>query len=183
MGIKQQQTYYGFEQGPIRPPSEANSLLIRVTRNCPWNRCTFCSVYKNEKFTLRPVAHVIDDIDQIHQVLSIIRQELEKHGSLEAAHVNALAEQYAVGARNVFYTAVNWLSRGEGSVFLQDANILISKTYILTIIINHLRGCFPWITRITSYARSYTVSLISAEKLGQLARAGLNRIHIGMESG
>ncbi|SFQ94576.1 hypothetical protein SAMN05660706_1012 [Desulfoscipio geothermicus DSM 3669] len=28
-----------IEQGPIRPPSEAGSLLIRVTRNCPWNRC------------------------------------------------------------------------------------------------------------------------------------------------
>ena len=30
-------TYRGFEQGPIRPPSEAHSLLLRVTRNCPWN--------------------------------------------------------------------------------------------------------------------------------------------------
>jgi radical SAM superfamily enzyme YgiQ (UPF0313 family) len=34
-----------FEQGPIRPPSEATSLLVRVVRNCPWNRCAFCPVY------------------------------------------------------------------------------------------------------------------------------------------
>jgi radical SAM superfamily enzyme YgiQ (UPF0313 family) len=32
---------YSFEQGPIRPPSEARSLLIRATRNCPWNKCAF----------------------------------------------------------------------------------------------------------------------------------------------
>ena len=41
--------YAGFEQGPIRPPSEAASLLVRVTRNCPWNRCTFCPVYKGAR--------------------------------------------------------------------------------------------------------------------------------------
>lgn len=37
----------GFEQGPIRPPNEARSLLLRITRNCPWNQCLFCPVYKN----------------------------------------------------------------------------------------------------------------------------------------
>ena len=36
-----------FEQGPILPPSEAESLLIRLTRNCPWNKCLFCPVYKS----------------------------------------------------------------------------------------------------------------------------------------
>ena len=44
-----------FEQGPIRPPSEVYSLLHRVTRNCPWNRCEFCDTYKGEKFSLRTV--------------------------------------------------------------------------------------------------------------------------------
>ena len=41
--------YRGYEQGPIRPPSEAGSLLLRVTRNCPWNRCQFCPVYKGDR--------------------------------------------------------------------------------------------------------------------------------------
>jgi radical SAM superfamily enzyme YgiQ (UPF0313 family) len=41
--------YLGFELGPIRPPSEANSLLLRVTRNCPWNKCEFCTIYKEGK--------------------------------------------------------------------------------------------------------------------------------------
>ena len=55
----------GFEIGPIRPPSEADSLLIRVTRNCPWNRCKFCGLYKQERFSARSVDEIKEDIDQI----------------------------------------------------------------------------------------------------------------------
>ncbi len=51
-----------FEQGPIRPPSEATSLLIRVTRNCPWNKCAFCHTYRGTKFELRSVEEVKKDI-------------------------------------------------------------------------------------------------------------------------
>ncbi|MGA9820082.1 MAG: hypothetical protein WBQ36_00645, partial [Desulfobaccales bacterium] len=59
--------YGGFEQGPIRPPSEAGSLLLRVTRNCPWNRCRFCSTYKDTQFSRRPLDHVIRDIEAVSQ--------------------------------------------------------------------------------------------------------------------
>jgi radical SAM superfamily enzyme len=52
-----------FEQGVIRPPSEAQSLLVRVTRNCPWNQCLFCPAYKGVKFSKRTVAEVKADID------------------------------------------------------------------------------------------------------------------------
>ena len=51
-----------FEQGPIRPPSEAQSLLLRVTRNCPWNQCLFCRTYKKRKFSLRTVEEIKEDI-------------------------------------------------------------------------------------------------------------------------
>jgi len=37
-----------FEQGVIRPPSEADSLLVRVTRNRTWNRCHICPAYKGK---------------------------------------------------------------------------------------------------------------------------------------
>ena len=52
-----------YEQGVIRPPSEARSLLVRVTRNCPWNQCVFCPAYKGVKFSRRSVAEVKADID------------------------------------------------------------------------------------------------------------------------
>lgn len=54
-----------YEQGVIRPPSEANSLLLRVTRNCPWNQCVFCPAYKGTKFSRRPVDEVKKDIDNM----------------------------------------------------------------------------------------------------------------------
>ena len=54
-----------FEQGVIRPPSEAQSLLVRVTRNCPWNRCHICPAYKGENFSLRTVEEIKNDIDMM----------------------------------------------------------------------------------------------------------------------
>jgi radical SAM superfamily enzyme YgiQ (UPF0313 family) len=51
-----------FEMGPIRPVDEADSLLIRTTRGCPWNRCTFCSLYKDMNFSLRSVPEIKKDI-------------------------------------------------------------------------------------------------------------------------
>ncbi|RJR42559.1 MAG: radical SAM protein [Desulfobacteraceae bacterium] len=52
-----------FEQGVIRPPSEAHSLLVRVTRNCPWNQCLFCPAFKGVRFSRRSVEEVKQDID------------------------------------------------------------------------------------------------------------------------
>ena len=183
MGIKKLQVYQGFEQGPIRPPSEANSLLLRVSRNCPWNRCTFCSVYKNEQFSLRPVDHVIEDIESIFEVVSVVLNELHGKSQFTQEIVHSLASTYFADKIQVFNVAVNWLTRGEGSVFLQDANSLIIKPDDLIRILTHLNYRFPWITRVTSYARSHTINRIAEDKLVALAGAGLNRIHIGMESG
>ncbi len=52
-----------YDFPPFRPPSEANSLLLRVTRGCPWNRCTFCSMYKGMKFEIREVEGILGDIE------------------------------------------------------------------------------------------------------------------------
>jgi radical SAM superfamily enzyme YgiQ (UPF0313 family) len=52
-----------YDFPPFRPPSEANSLLLRVTRGCPWNRCTFCSMYKGTKFEIRGLEEILGDIE------------------------------------------------------------------------------------------------------------------------
>lgn len=57
-----------IEIGPIRPPSESNSLLIRVTRGCHWNKCYFCGLYKSMRFSMRPIDETIEDIRQQAQL-------------------------------------------------------------------------------------------------------------------
>ena len=57
-----------YEMPPYRPPSEAGSVLIRATRNCPWNKCAFCPMYKGEKFGRREVDDILADIDKAHEV-------------------------------------------------------------------------------------------------------------------
>ena len=77
--------YRGFEQGPIRPPSEARSLLIRVTRNCPWNRCRFCPVYKGTDFSRRPLAHVLADIEAVAAWVETFAPDAVRRGGLGGA--------------------------------------------------------------------------------------------------
>ncbi len=172
----------GFEQGPIRPPSEAQSLLVRVTRNCPWNKCTFCPVYKGERFSMRAVADVKRDIDAVHRHIERFRARAEQGGRLSRRDIEA-EEESAPGERAAFYAALQWYLAGMRNVFLQDANSLIVRPAHLIEILEHLRMRFPGIRRITSYARSHTVAARKEEDLRALAGAGLNRIHIGMESG
>jgi len=51
-----------IELGPIRPPSESQSLLIRVTRGCHWNKCFFCGLYKGMTYSVRPTDDILEDI-------------------------------------------------------------------------------------------------------------------------
>ena len=69
-----------FEQGPIRPPSEAGSLLIRVTRNCPWNKCAFCSTYKRKKFSRRSLEEIKADIDAAKAISDRIKETSSEMG-------------------------------------------------------------------------------------------------------
>ena len=133
----------GYEQGPIRPPSEAASLLVRVSRNCPWNRCAFCPVYKGKKFSLRTAEEVLADLDEMKK----------EFGSLPR------------------------------TVFLQDANPLLTRPDDLVRILEGIRERFPLVERITAYARSHTLARRSLAELKRIRQAGLDRLHVGLESG
>ena len=175
--------YAGFEQGPIRPPSEAASLLIRVSRNCPWNRCTFCPVYKGESFSLRPVGDVIKDIDAVAQYAVPLRAIFDEKGTVGSSDIAMLQRTVKEGDLQAFQAAVNWTRGRMNSVFLQDANSLIINPEDLIRILEHMRKAFPWQYRITSYARSHTLARISDSNLDRMRGAGLDRVHVGMESG
>ena len=51
-----------YEGNIIRPPSEANSILLQVTVGCSRNKCTFCGTYKGERFRIKPDAIIMEDI-------------------------------------------------------------------------------------------------------------------------
>lgn len=53
-----------YEGSVYRPPSEGRSLIIQVTIGCSHNKCTFCSMYKEKKFRIRPLAEILEDIDR-----------------------------------------------------------------------------------------------------------------------
>lgn len=177
-----------FETGPIRPPSEAGSILLRLTRNCHWNKCAFCPVYKEDDFSIRKVDEVKGDIDAIVAIADGLRRR--SNGSLSgrggrAAVVEAVrglefdgeADQECV--RQVAF----WLTQGMRSVFLQDADAMVLRTEALVEILDYARAAFPAVERITTYARARTVSRKSLDELKALRAAGLDRIHMGMESG
>jgi len=176
---------YFFEQGPIRPPSEANSLLIRVSRNCPWNKCAFCHTYQGSKFELRSVEEVKKDIQSMKDIADAIVNLSWKLGEGGQISRNILRHIYSTREFNAdyFYTMAAWLYFGGKNVFLQDANSLILKTPDLLDILNFLKEKFPDIQRITSYCRSHTAARKTPDEWKQLKQAGLSRIHIGMESG
>ena len=177
------QHYMGFEQGPIRPPSEAFSLLIRVTRNCPWNHCSFCPVYKGTRFSIRPVDHVKRDIDLIFQYIDILKSSTGPDGTIRPDQVRGALQGVNQGSQQALQAAAHWFSTGMESMFIQDANSLIIKPDHLVDILNHFKSRFPGVKRITSYARSHTIARIRDDDLKRIAGAGLNRIHIGLESG
>jgi len=174
-----------FEIGPIRPPSEAQSLLIRVTRNCPWNKCAFCHTYKGETFSFRTVEEIKKDIDRVKAVVDEIRELSWSLGY--AGEINRYVLQAIFRRRGSYHQAyqsvVNWLYFGGTQVFLQDANSLIVKTADLVTIVKYIKEKLPSVQRITSYARAKTVAKKTVVELKELHAAGLSRIHIGLETG
>ena len=111
-----------FEVGPIRPPNEAFSLLVRVTRNCPFNRCSFCPVYKGAKFSLRKADEVIADIRAMAAWAARISERAEQAGGLSDAVVMELSrDEPSADAVQV----ARFLASGGRTAFLQDANSLI----------------------------------------------------------
>ena len=159
---------YHYEMGPIRPPSEASSLLIRVTRNCEWNRCLFCPVYKETEFSVRPVEHVLYDIDLIRKYIEFLENPID---------------EITIEEPLAYDSAMRWSVHNKRSVFLQDADSLVSGAHNLSGILTHLMHSFPTIERVTSYSRSSTINKMSVEDLVTLREAGLTRIHVGLESG
>ena len=172
-----------FRIGPIRPPSEANSLLIQVTNGCTWNKCRFCRLYRHTKFKAYSADSIRSDIDNIAYWAERVRKHERKAG-WDIDGINAELSSIADDEeRQCMYTVANWLIAGGENVFLQDGNSTALSSGRLTDVLVYLRQVFPQIKRITSYGRAENLSRSSAEDYAELKAAGLDRIHSGFESG
>ncbi|HKL81388.1 MAG TPA: radical SAM protein [Desulfobacter sp.] len=52
-----------YEGMVIRPPSEANSILLQVTLGCSHNKCTFCGTYRGKRFNIKEDDVIFEDIE------------------------------------------------------------------------------------------------------------------------
>ncbi len=180
---------YQFETGIYRPPSEggSNSLLVRFTRNCPWNQCTFCGMYKEEKFSFRTAAEIKSDIDAIAAFcagLVNISLELGYRGEINRAVIMELIRREPLlNTHSGIIMVLNWLLVGGKTAFLQDGNSPGMQTETLVEVLKYLRETFPSLERVTSYARSKTLARKSLDELKAIHGAGLDRLHVGLETG
>ena len=158
--------------------------MIRVTRNCPWNKCLFCPVYKDVKFEKRDEEAILKEIDLLADAAARVRA---KTGLVTDAS-ELSDESFLSVARDPAATyeerrAALWMHRGGRHVFLQDADSLIRPAHRIEKIILRIRERFPTADRITTYARSRTLAAKTPAQLKSLRAAGLSRIHVGLESG
>lgn len=160
-----------FNIGPIRPPSEARSLLLQVTRACTWNRCKFCDLYRGMRFDYASLDEMKANID----LIAHYRDMIENRQAFDKTDKSFDLQGY--------HMVYNWLAAGGESAFLQDANTLVLKPDYLVELLEYLREKLPELKRVTSYGRADSLAKISREDFRRLKNAGLDRIHSGYESG
>jgi len=56
-----------YEGMMIRPPSEANSILLQVTLGCSHNKCTFCGTFRDKRFDIKKDDVIFEDIEFARQ--------------------------------------------------------------------------------------------------------------------
>jgi len=175
---------FDFEQGPIRPPNESKSFLLRITRNCPWNQCLFCPVYKGRKFSLRTVDEIKKDIKTAREFYESIKDISIRLGYSGDINSEVISSIYNDPTRsNSYRSLAMWMYYKTNACFLQDADNMIMKADELVEVLEFLRENFPEISRITTYSRSRTIAKKTEDELIRIRKAGLNRIHVGLETG
>ncbi|HQO02630.1 MAG TPA: radical SAM protein [Spirochaetota bacterium] len=211
-----------FEICSIRPPTENSSITFRLTRNCHWNRCAFCPVYKlGAKYSRRTLDEVKADIDRAKALDDLLfdhgigtgfgggneyRRAAELIDTIKAATGNYAMPRHSPledddnlddrsrwflswfrdvpTIEDSVYHLLSWRLSGGQTCFLGDADSLVLKPDFLKEVIAYIKPRFPTIQRFTIYGRTRTAARQrSLKDLHEFRKAGLDRVHFGLESG
>lgn len=191
---------HAMELGPMGPIGEGESLVLRVSRNCPWNRCLFCQAYKSQTFSTRNTHAIEADIGvarRIFETLQKMSWEMGFCGFVNTAVADELVRRsqgtYGIftleltesqqAALRTLRNVANWMTHGAKRVFLQDADALSMKPDDLLHVLQCLRSSFPSLDHVSCYARSLTCDRFTLGELREFHDAGLSWCYVGIESG
>lgn len=104
-----------------RPPGEADNVIIQATYGCSYNRCSFCSMYRSKRYTVRPLETLYKEIDLLSSAYPGARRVFLADGdalSLPTEHLRALLEHLhgafaKLGRVSLYASAQNLLQKSE----------------------------------------------------------------------
>jgi radical SAM superfamily enzyme YgiQ (UPF0313 family) len=111
-----------YEGTVYRPPSEANSFLLQATIGCSWNHCTYCAMYRDKQFRVRPLAETLEDIsaagrfygDRVRKVFVMDGDALAMELELWEPILQALSDTFPNLRRvSCYATALNILAKSQ----------------------------------------------------------------------
>ncbi len=79
-----------YQEPLYRPPSEARSLILQVTLGCSYNRCTFCGMYRDRRFRVRPLEELRAEIAWAREHLGPVRKVFLGDGDALVARADFL---------------------------------------------------------------------------------------------
>ena len=170
-----------FQIARVRPPTENFSLAISTHFYCPWGKCAFCpsSLFHTiPKFKRRTLDDIKNDIDNA----VVLNSYLLQHGADQQTMIEAITK-FPKLQQCIMHLACWYLYTGATTAFLGGANPLLYSSEFLKDVIIYLKKKFSFISRITSYGRTKSASKKDASYFKTLHEAGLDRIHVGLESG
>ena len=131
------------------------------------------------------MAEIKEDIDIIRKIRDeIVALSWEKGfgGVINDSLIDLI---FSTPVYNEYFKSIAiWLYFGGKNVFIQDANSLAMKPADFIEALAYLKQQFPSIDRVTSYARARTIAKrLTVDDLTRMSKAGLTRLHIGLESG